>query len=359
MLTRREAIRLGGTGLAALAAGRLLAACGDPDEGRVRFFNWQDYVDDALLADFERAAGVTVSYSTYASNDELGDRLALAGVPRRGNRKADSFDLIVPSDSLFRRLRDQDRLQPLDTSIVTEALLANLDESFRSLEVDPGNRYAVPWATGSTGIGYDATVFAEPPTWDVFLDAANAGRMTLLDERREAFAASLFGLGLDPNTTDADEIAAAEERLAAIAANAAFDSETYLDRLASGELVAAQAFSTDVLQAQADNPDLAFVVPDAGGIRWVDLVCVPDDAPNPEAANRLIAFYLDPKIAAQNSVTIRADTGNAAAREFLPQELVDDPAVNPPAEVRARLVELIDLGDDETAYNEAWERVRG
>ena len=202
-------------------------------------------------------------------------------------------------------------------------------------------------------------MFPEPPTWDVFLDAAYAGRMSLLDEKREAFAAAQFGLGIDPNSVDAADIAAAAERLTAIAANAEFDAATYLDRLAEGELVGAQAFSTDVLQAQALNPDLAFVVPDAGGTRWVDLLCVPDDAPNADGANEFIAFYLDAKIAAQNAVTIRAETGNAAAREFLPADVANDPVISPTADVAARLVELRDLGDDEAAYNEAWDRIRG
>lgn len=358
-ISRRDVIRLGGTGLGVLATARLLAACGDPNSGRIKFFNWQDYVDDALLADFERVADLTVSYSTYASNDELGDRLALSGVPRRGNRAASGFDLIVPSDSIFRRFRDQDRLQPLDTEIVTEALLAALDPAYRTIDVDPGNRFSIPWATGSTGIGYDTTVFAEPPTWDVFLDATHAGRMTVLDEKREAFAAAQFGLGIDANTTDPDDVAAAEERLVAIAANAEFDAATYLDRLAGGELVAAQAFSTDVLQAQSRNPNLAFTVPVNGGTRWVDLLCIPEDAPNPDGANRFVAYYLDGKVAAQNAVAIRADTGNAAAREFLPEEVLTDPVITPSADVSARLVELRDLGDDEGLYNDAWDRVRG
>ncbi len=357
-ITRRHALRIGGSGIAAIAAGRLISACGDPNEGRIKFFNWQDYIDDALLTDFERLTDIAVSYTTYASNDELADRLALAGVPRRGNRAAGGFDLIVPSDSIFGRFRDQDRLQPLDTDIVTEELLGNLDPAYRALEVDPGNRFAIPWATGSTGIGYDTTVFPEPPTWDVFLDATHAGAMTLLDEKREAFAAAQFALGIDPNTIDGSEIAEAEARLMEMAANAEFDAATYLDRLTSGELVAAQAFSSDVLQATTRNPNLAFVVPEAGGSRWVDLMCIPDDAPNAEGANRFIAYYLDGKVAAQNAVFVRADTGNATAREFLPADVLADPTITPPPDVAARLVELRDLGDDEAAYNDVWDRIR-
>jgi spermidine/putrescine-binding protein len=361
-ITRRSFIRAGTAAGALTVSGglsALLTACGNPNDGRIKFYNWQDYVDRELLTKFEDESDIVVSYSTYASNDELGDRLALAGVPRRGNRAATSFDLIVPSENLFRRLLDQDRLQEFDQSVVTEALLANLAPEFRALAVDPGNRYGVPWATGSTGIGYDTTVFAEPPSWEVFLDAAQAGKLSLLDEKREAFAAAQFSLGIDPNTTDPAEIDAATERLTEMRDNARFDSETYLDSLIDGSLVAAQAFSSDIVQAQRENPDLAFVIPDAGGSRWIDLLCIPADAPNADGANAFVAFMLDPGNAAQNAGVVGADPGNAPAREQVRADVVSNPAAFPPAEVVDRLVFLEDLGDDEELLNTAWDQVRG
>ncbi len=356
-ISRRDALRLGATSALALAASPLIAACGQASDQRLRILNWQDYIDPNLVADFEAQAGVTVTYNTYDSNDALADQLALAGVSRRRGRDATTVDLIVPSDNLFRRLRDQGRLRPLDTGVVTEELLGNLDPSMRQLDADPGNRFGVPWATGATGIGYDATVFSEPPDWTVFLSGEQAGRMTLLNERREAFAAALYASGGDPNTTDPAELATAEETLASMLANAELDAATYLSRLAAGELVAAQAFSTDLLQARRINPDLAFVIPPQGGTRWVDLLCVPDDAPNPGLASRFVAYYLGPKVSAANAAAVQADTGNAAAREFVPAELLADRAAFPPEADAGRLTSLRDLGDDEQLYIEAWDRV--
>jgi spermidine/putrescine transport system substrate-binding protein len=354
-LTRRDLL-----GLAALGTGAaLLASCGDPKDERVSFLNWQDYVDPALLSDFTKASKLEVGYETYESNDELADRLTLAGVRRRGGRKSTSFDLVVPSDNLFRRLRDQDRLQPFDSKIVTDDLLGNLGDAFRTLDADPGNRFGVPWATGTTGIGYDTSVFAEPPSWDVFLDSAYAGKMSLLDESREAFAAALYSLGEDPNTVDAAAVKAAEDQLGKMKANAAFNSGTYLNDLANGTLVVAQAFSTDVLQAKQRNPKLAYTVPESGGTRWVDLLCIPDDAPNPRGANEFVAYYLDPKVSALNAVSVQADTGNDAARQFLPEAMRDDPAIYPPADEAERLTFLRELGEQESLYAEAWERLRG
>lgn len=355
--TRRDTLRLGALGALAVVASPLVAACGRASDQRLRILNWQDYIDPNLVGDFQAQAGVTVTYSTYDSNDALADQLALAGVSRRRGRDATTVDLIVPSDNLFRRLRDQERLRPLDTKAVTEELLGNLDPAMRQLDADPGNRFGVPWATGATGIGYDTTVFPEPPDWSVFLDGAQAGRMTLLNERREAFAAALYATDGDPNTTDAAELAAAEETLGAMLANAELDAATYLSRLAAGELVAAQAFSTDLLQARRTNPNLAFVIPPQGGTRWVDLLCVPDDAPNPELASRFVAYYLDPKVSAANAAAVQADTGNAAAREFVPAELLAEPAAFPTDADAGRLTALRDLGDDEQLYVDAWDRI--
>lgn len=358
-ISRRQALRFLGLAGGALAVGGALSGCSNGSDRRLKFFNWQDYIDGALLSEFTGASTIEVSYSTYESNDELGDRLALAGVPRRGNRKASTFDLVVPSDNLFQRLKDSGRLQRLDSSIVTEALLGRLGSEFRSLPFDTGNRFSVPWATGSTGIGYDSSVFAEPPDWSVFLNSTYAGKMSLLDEKREAFAASLFSLGLDPNSTGSVEITKATNQLEAMKAQTAFNSATYLDDLASGKTVAAQAFSTDLLQARERNPKLAFVIPDAGGTRWVDLLCIPTDAPNPEAANRFIAFYLDPKVSAQNASSVKIDTGNDGARAVLSAAITSDPVVFPPANVASRLVFFRDLGDAEGRYNDAWDQVRG
>jgi spermidine/putrescine-binding protein len=355
--TRRNVLRLG----SAIGAGVLLggvSGCSDrAEENRISFLNWQDYVDPTLLTDFTARTGLDVGYETYESNDALAQRLAAAEVTRRRGRRTTSFDLIVPSTDLFRRLREADVLAELNTSIVTEALLSNLTPELRQLDADPGNRYSVPWATGTTGIGYDTTVFSAPPTWEVFGDATHKGKLSLLKERREAFAAALISLGKDPNTTSAADITAAEARLKEFTANASLNSATYLDDLADGKLVAAHGYNTDVLQARKRNPKLAFTIPEQGGTRWVDLLCVPRTAPNPEGANRMIAFYLDPKVSAANAAFLLVATGNQAAREFLSAELLGEPAVYPPNDVVSRLVFIKDLGAGEEPYEVAWQRI--
>jgi spermidine/putrescine transport system substrate-binding protein len=347
--------------LAALAASPtavLLAACGDStDDARVRFLNWQDYIDPDVLDRFRDDSGLTVTYETYASNDELEDRLTLSGTTRRRGREAKGFDLVVPSENLLRRLIEREAVQSRDASVSLDAL----DPAVLDIDADPGNVYSVPWATGSTGIGYARSAFPDgPPDWSVFGDDAFGGRMSLLDERREAFAAALFSMTEDPNSADAATISAAADVLTAwVAAGTAFDSATYLDRLASGEVVVAQGFNSDVLQAKQRNDDLDFVIPEAGGTRWIDSMAIPADATNPDGANEMIEFVLRPEIAALNSIANRVDTGNRSADASLPADLLADPAVFPPSDVAARLVFLANLGDIEDRYRDAWSALRG
>ncbi len=198
MLSRRQFIVQSAAVMALLAAGGL-AACGDPRQAnKLSFLNWQDYIDQTLLGDFTTRSGIEITYETYESNDELARRLAQAQRVREGGRSGTSFDLIVPSDNFVTQFKNSDLLLEIDPEDLPN--LSNLDEVFRREEFDPGNRFSVPWATGTTGIGYDSTVFTEPggPSYEVFaLDAFPDGK-TILNEKRDAFALALFDLGLRP-----------------------------------------------------------------------------------------------------------------------------------------------------------------
>ena len=141
---------------------------------------------------------MTVTYQTYSSNDELAKR-STRGEPRRAaaaggeDLRPDRARRTTSCASSTSRTSSQ----PLDaaTSCRTSK---NLDPEFRDEGFDPGNTYTVPWATGTTGIAYDTTVFEGPPDWNVFADAAHKGKMTVLDEMRDAFGAALLSLGRGP-----------------------------------------------------------------------------------------------------------------------------------------------------------------
>jgi spermidine/putrescine-binding protein len=356
-LSRRRFLQAAGALGAAAAAGPLLAACAR-EADRLSFLNWQDYIAPETIPRFERRTGIDVTYQTYASNDELEGLLIQAGRPRRGGREGTTFDLIVPSDNFVRRFLRLGLLRELDRSLIGN--IDNLRPEFREAAFDPGNRFSVPWATGTTGIAYDPTALPQPPGWEVFLDQSLAGRMTILEEIRDAFAAALLSLGLDPNTSSAADIQAAADRLIEMkGVIRGFDSETYVDGLASGDLVAAQAYSSDFQLARQRNPALAFTLPPDGALRWVDSLAVPRGAPHEGTGERFMEYYLEPEVSAEVATFAGVDTGNAAAAGLIDPALSQDPVVFPPPEVLATLTFTADLGDEvEGLYVDAWQLVQ-
>ncbi len=361
-LPRREFLRRAGlVGMAAVAA-PILAACSDESleaNDELSFYNWTNYIAPAILTDFRTQTGISTTYTTYTSNDELTIKLLLANTPRRHGRMTHTFDLMVPSENFVRNFIDQDLIQVIDGSKNLKNI-GNLQPEFRNEGFDPGNNYTIPWATGTTGIGYDTSVFSEPPDWTVFLDEKYAGKMTVLDEIRDAYGASLFSLGKDPNATSSADIDAATQQLIKMkAVIKGFDSATYIDGLATGELVAAHAYSGDLLQAKEDNPKLDFVLPQQGALRWVDSLCVPVHAPQFDNALTFMDFYLQGDISAQVSNYVRYDTANTAAVPLLDPDVANDPVIFPPADVLARLSFTADLGTDiEKLYLDGWKQVQ-
>jgi putrescine transport system substrate-binding protein len=355
-LSRRQFLARAGTAGAVVAIAPLLNACTTSSK-QLTFQNWTNYIDPDLLPGFSSATGIGVSYETYVSNDELASRLALANAARRRGRVVHSFDLIVPSDNFVRQFQEQGLLQPIDGA-TNLSNIGNLAPEFRAEGFDPQNRYTIPWATGTTGIGYDTSVFSTPPDYSVFLDTRYQGKMTMLDEERDAYGAALFSLGKDPNTTSSADIDAATNQLIKMKAVIKdFDSSTYIDGLGSGQLVAAHAYNGDLLQAKERNPNLDFVLPEAGALRWVDSLAVPTDAPDLDNALIFMNYYLQADVSAKNSDFIQYDTANQAAFAKLDPSVKNNPVIFPSAQELKRLQFTVDLGDAERLYADGWKKV--
>jgi spermidine/putrescine-binding protein len=308
-LTRRSflanAAGLGGTILTLSFGGlsaAVLAACSDDAEAqRLSFLNWQDYIGPDTLNGFTAESGVAVTYQTYASNDALYKLLLQANRTRRGGRRGTSFDLCVPTGDGLDRLLRAELVQPLGEVEGSETI----SETLQSLAFDPKGTYGIPWAAGTTGIAYDSDKIDQPPTWKDLFDGS-LGASTILDDSRDALAVAAMSLDLDPNKATCFKPASAA------IAKTARDSETYLERLATGDLVAAQAYSTDFVQAARRRPSLRYVVPPQGGVAWVDVLVIPAGAPRPGRSRQFIEYVLDPNVSQSLANAIGAQTAVAS-----------------------------------------------
>ena len=144
---------------------------------------------------------VRVNYSTYPSNEDMYTKLMTGA----------AYDVLFPSDYMVQRLIRENKLQPLDRSVVTN--LDNLSDRVKNLYYDPDNTYSVPYLWQSVGILFDTTKIdpadMEEQGWLAFQNPDYAGHVYAYDSEREGFLMGLKTLGLSVNTTSEADLEAA------------------------------------------------------------------------------------------------------------------------------------------------------
>ncbi len=211
---------------------------------------------------------------------------------------------------------------------------------------------------GTTGFGYNveqiSARMADAPvnSWAMIFDPAIVSRfadcgVAMLDSPDDVVGIALNYLGFSPNSEDAAELAKAEALLMSIRPHIRyFHASQYISDLANGDICLAVGYSGDVLQA-ADRAseagktfEIVYAIPAEGTQLWFDNMAIPADAPNPANAHAFINFILEPQISADITNFVSYASGNAAALEFVDEEIRSNPAVFPPDEIKQKLYTL-------------------
>ena len=329
--------------IAAIAAGvaatAMLTGLADAQQRQVRIYNWSDYIDEEVLAQFEAETGIDVIYDVFDSNEVLESKLL------SGNT---GYDLVVPTADFLSRQIQAGVFQQLNKDLLPN--LANMWDvvSSRTAAYDPDNSYSINYMWGTTGIGYNTAMIAERlgadyevNSWALVFDPEIAAKLAdcgiyWLDAPTEIIPAALNYLGLDPNTTNADDLAKAEELLQGVRETVRkFHSSEYINALANGDICVAFGWSGDIFIAQSraeeagNGVEIEYHIPKEGALMWFDQMAIPADAPNPDAAHKFINFMLDAHNAAAASNYVYYPNGNKASQEFLNEDVIGDPAIYP------------------------------
>jgi putrescine transport system substrate-binding protein len=358
-------------GLGAVVLGLSLACLSAlAAEDRVHIYNWSDYFAEDTLEGFKAKSGISPVLDVYDSNEVMEAKL-LAG--------SSGYDLIFPTARPFAARHIPAGLYlPLDKSKLPG--LDRLDPAIMEslADLDPGNQFLVPYMWGTTGIGLNPTKVAAAlgadaatDTWGLIFDPEQAAKLascgiSLLDDPIEVFSAALTYLGKDPNSRSAEDLDAAADLLRQARPHIRyFHSSQYISDLANGDLCIAQGYSGDVLQAQTraeeagKGVEVSYAIPREGAVLWTDVIAIPKDAPNPEAAHAFIAYLLDPAVIAAVSNYVFYANPNQASVELLDESLRNDPGIYPPESVKAKLF-VTKTEDDKTLrqLNRLWTRIK-
>ena len=325
-------------------------------DGDLNLYNWSEYIDPELIPEFESEYGVDVVETFYDSNETALAQLEAGGAP---------YDVVIPSDYMVSTLIGAGLLARLNRDAIPN--MANLHPTFASnLPFDPEGEYSAPYQWGTTGIGFSYE-FVDPTdgvSWAVIFDpevnSAYAGKISILNDEREALGAALKYLGYSLNTTSEEELQAAVDVIkAAKDSIATFDSDAYDDLLVNGDTVVAHGWNGGFFAA-FDEGDLweefGYAIPIEGGVAWVDNMVVPTVAEHPCTAHTFIDFILDAENGAQLTNFTFYASPNQAAEEFILPEILEDPAIYPPQEMltNGSLEFIADLGDFAVNYADAF-----
>ncbi|MER6226781.1 spermidine/putrescine ABC transporter substrate-binding protein [Streptomyces sp900105755] len=393
----RRSLRTGRAALArrsflggALAVGGAgaLSACGIPAAGKsqggvsaddhsatekvVNFSNWPEYIDvddsgktHPTLDAFRKRTGITVKYTEDINdNDEFFGKIQ----PQLAAGQDTGRDLIVLTDWLAARMIRLGYVQKLDASNLPHAF-ANLSDQFRSPDWDPGRAYSYPWQGISTVVAFNKKALngVEVKSVSDLLDnPALKGRVGLLTEMRDTVGMTMLDMGIDPATFtggDYDKVIARLQKAVDKGQIRRFTGNDYTSDLSKGDLAACVAWGGDIVQLQADNPDVAYVIPDSGYMTSTDNLMIPNKARHKTNAERLIDYYYEPEPAAELSAYVNYVSPVADVQPYLAKidkSAASNPLIVPDKAMQAKSHAFRALSSkEETAYQQKFAKLTG
>ena len=100
------------------------------------------------------------------------------------------------------------------------------------------------------------------------------------------------------------------------------------------------------------------MVPKEGGTIWADCLVVLNSSPNKALAMRFVNFLIDARVAARTSERLLFASANREVRAWIRQDILENPAVYPPAELIPRMEWMGDVGKAMRIYDRAWTELK-
>jgi len=270
------------------------------------------------------------------------------------------YDLAVASDYMVEVMLKQETplLEPIDMNNIPN--FKNIDDVYKDLPFDPGNKYSVPYMCGTVVMAVNTEKVTKPiKSYRDLWDPVFKNGLVVLDDQRAIIGVGLKVLGYSFNDTDEAHLEAAKEEVKKLLPNIkAFDSDSPKTLLVNGEAIGGLVWSAEAAMAKRENPKIQAVFPEEGMYLWQDNFVIPKGSPHKRTAEAFINFILEPEISAL-LVNERPYTNpNKAAQQFIEKSILEDPVSYPPAEELKKGEYLKDLGEATKLYDRIWSEIK-
>ena len=236
---------------------------GGAASGTLRVSNWPLYMADGFVAEFQTASGITVDYKEDFNDNEqwfakVKEPLSAQAGHRRRPRGADHRSWPHACTQLG-WLNDISDAGWSNKKNLRQDLLNTgrpRTQVQRAVHVRPCRPAYNRAATGS-----------DIKTIDDMWDPAFKGKVSLFSDTQDGLGMLMLSQGYsleDPSTEAIQKAVDLVKEQKDKGQIRRFTGNDYADDLAAGNIAVAQAYSGDVMQLQADNPDLQFIIPESG-----------------------------------------------------------------------------------------------
>lgn len=322
-------------------------------QGEVNVYNWGEYIspgDDGtvdVISEFEDRYHIKVNYTNFETNEELYNVLTNSN---------STYDVIIPSDYMIARLRDEGLLEKLDFNNIPN--YKYIDERFKNMAYDPDNEYSVPYTWGFVAIGYNTDMIEEGSVTgfkDLWDPKYKDDGILMFNNSRDAMAIAmqLCDPPIDPGAesfTREDIDRATEKLIEEKPVLKKYVMDQVFTEMEGSQSGICAYYAGDIMTMMDNNEALDYCLPEEGSNLFNDAMCIPATCKNKENAELFINFMCEPEIAAANAEYICYGTPNTGALELLDEEMLECELFNPPDEYLEKCYAFSNIDDDIYAY---------
>lgn len=293
--------------------------------------NWPNYIDDSLIAEFEKQHRAQVKIVSFETGDTRSEMLL--ATQGRG------FDIVVASANAAVSYVNSQWIEKLQKEKIDN--LKHVDTSWLAAHPEAKD-YAVPYLWGTVGIAYRADLVKKKVnSWlDLLKPEPYLSQKILMVRELE----DVIGIGLKANqksvnVDDTKALQIAEQML--LSQRPFVKDYTYVtldenSSLVKGEIWLSMLYNGDALTLKELEPKIEYVVPKEGTLLWVDSLMIMKESKNKDLAYAFINFFSDPRNAAKNAASLNFATTNKSAMAFIPPEQLANPIIYPSEDLRKK-----------------------
>ena len=171
---------------------------GEPRENVLKIYNWADYIDEDVLAEFpewykeQTGEDIRIVYQTFDINEIMLTKI------ERGH---EDFDVVCPSEYIIERMLKKNLLLPIDTVFGKTPNYLHNESPYIREQLDklsqPGRRasdYAIGYMWGTAGLLYntDHVPAEDAKTWASLWNLKYKNKILMKESYRDAYGTALI-----------------------------------------------------------------------------------------------------------------------------------------------------------------------